>query len=1065
MRHKMNHASNIVRILALAGVAAAPLALLGPTSAEASSSSAGDEFLSNAEAAPPNVVFLLDLSDAMDEDCAEAVDTGEGEVFSASGSTCLEDTLDAIDQLTQHYDWAYFGIVGTEDGASKNYPVGIAPLGSSHADISTALSSVTVSGSDTRNLSEVLYDVANDYLDRQVSTASCTGWSSSSYVTGEDFCGVPVQWACQETHVITITVDRPNDDYNAGLGHSSISPDTKCTWSSGITTGTDEDCGYDNVVYNVYNNDLRSDMTGDQNVVTHTIAIKVNGTSIAEELYGNSVDQIGNEGIYTVANSGDEILGSIMTVMSYIRSGYYSRSTPVISVDGERIIYSFYEVSGDNPLAEGHVRSYKIDTDPTSTTYGEVVYDGDSQFGGAQWDAGDLLVSRPVSTSEDNPDDMDGFGRRDIFTFIPEVYDYGVTTALSDEGDDYHRMGFDAALTQAVIDHDAAGFDLLGDVFFDTTDTDSDGCADDLDYDFTKDGCYVDSDDMQEMIDFVRGLSSSEFRYISKERGSWKLGDSPHSIPVVTGARDDIFAVDPTYQAFLKDHEDDAEVVFIAANDGMLHAFRLYDDTSTTSNPSPLSTEDADEAGEELWAWIPAYLTYKERDAEWASGLADMMWYGRTFLFDGSPVVEDVWIDEDLDGVKAVDGSEWRRVIVVQQGKGGPVTLALDITDPSEPEFLWEQTNDIDNTAMGYTVSRPVVGNLYNQEDTSNPKDAWTVMWGGGRAVPYSTDESYYTSSEANLYFWHVADDYWNQDAGTLHGDFDEEGSNGHPDSSASGLDSDSDSRYEYAYISGALAAVDTNSDGDVDVLYFPVTTSYEPTDEGGEGPTDSSGADAPADPGHTWMYKAIIDVSDVDDPEWCEFYDPLSDISARPEVYYSATTAWHSDGGLGVYWGTGSPYDRESGDAGYFFAMKDAAPLSCSSTATSLSCAGNDGYYPLASGEGLTGDPVVFAGTVYFSTYEPALDRCDGGTGRIYALSFEDCSATTDLDGSGSVTAADAYVEVDGYPSAVAVSENGTVYYGTSNPDPDGTTTIGEVTAATDPFAQVITLGMRDVF
>ena len=46
---------------------------------------------------------------------------------------------------------------------------------------------------------------------------------------------------------------------------------------------------------------------------------------------------------------------------------------------------------------------------------------------------------------------------------------------------------------------------------------------------------------------------------------------------------------------------------------------------------------------------------------------------------------EDFWIDFDEDGVKdcnTVPGDcEWRRVVVVQQGKGGPVTLALDITD------------------------------------------------------------------------------------------------------------------------------------------------------------------------------------------------------------------------------------------------------------------------------------------------------------------------------------------------------------------------------------------------
>ena len=93
---------------------------------------------------------------------------------------------------------------------------------------------------------------------------------------------------------------------------------------------------------------------------------------------------------------------------------------------------------------------------------------------------------------------------------------------------------------------------------------------------------------------------------------------------------------------------------------------------------------------------MPAYLLYRAPGEDWSGRLLDLMWYGRTFLFDGSPVVEDVWIDSDDDNVKATDGSEWRRVVVVQQGKGGPVTLALDITDTQDPRFLWEQTNTSD---------------------------------------------------------------------------------------------------------------------------------------------------------------------------------------------------------------------------------------------------------------------------------------------------------------------------------------------------------------------------------
>ena len=125
----------------------------------------------------------------------------------------------------------------------------------------------------------------------------------------------------------------------------------------------------------------------------------------------------------------------------------------------------------------------------------------------------------------------------------------------------------------------------------------------------------------------------------------------------------------------------------------------------------------------------------------------------------------------------------------------------------------------------------PVIANIYDAEDITDPRDRWVAMWGGGRGVPYTSSSSYYKSAEPNLYIWHMSDDYW----GTAAKTFDVAGSNigtEHPEYSSHGasLDGDSDGLYEYGYISGALAAVDADSDGDADVIYFPVTVSYEPT-------------------------------------------------------------------------------------------------------------------------------------------------------------------------------------------------------------------------------------------
>ncbi|MDP6934038.1 MAG: PilC/PilY family type IV pilus protein, partial [Myxococcota bacterium] len=762
----------------------------------------------------------------MGEPCTDEYtygDTGMEGAWSADPDldSCLDDVLDAIDQITQHFDWARYGVVGTASSEGDASYTPIAPLGSSYAEISEALENVEPHEVETRNLAETLVDLTENYLGNS-ETDNETDDDDDGFE--KDWSEAPIEYSCQDTHIITISRNRPrHDDDVSSSWVDSISDDVTCT---------DSHCYYDNVVSALYDSDVRSDLSDDQNVTVHTLGVGYDPdvATTAESLFQSASDVTGGEGLYTVANTNEEIVAGIVTFIQDLQSGYYARSSPVISADGAYMIYAFYEMAGDNPLAEGHVRGYEIDDDPTSSTYGQVQYDGDDDFGGAIWDAGDLLVSRPVTSAESNPDDRDGFGKRDIYTFFEDA-----ATLMSTESSVYHRQGFDYEFVYAV-GTDSSVLDLI----LDTTSTVDPPCADDGTYDLNYD-CMVDSDDLQALVDFARGLPEATYRYYAQERGNWKLGDSPHSVPVVVSVRNETYTIDPSYRAFLQglEAEEYPSIVLIAANDGMLHAFALEDDADTSDS----------EEGEELWAWVPGYLLYREHDSEWAGRLVDMMLYGRTFLFDGTPVVEDVWIDADGDGFKSSDGSEWRRIVVVQQGKGGPVTLALDITDPTHPEFLWEQTDETDSSAQGYTVGRPTVVNIYDAEDEDEPHDRWVAMWGGGRAVPYSESASYYKSSEANLYMWHVGDDYW----GSGDVDYSDHGDNDHPEADYYGstLDVDSDGEYEYGYIAAALAVVDTDSDGDADTVYFPVTVSYTPTDEGGVGPYET------ADPGSTWMYKA----------------------------------------------------------------------------------------------------------------------------------------------------------------------------------------------------------------
>jgi len=1027
----------------------APAALAGSSW----SSYGTDELTSDLERVPPTVVFVLDLSADMASPCN-----------STSSTPCIDVARDAILQVVRHFDWANFAVIGNNGDPSTTDFVRIVPAGSSYAEIASALTAVSLNSTNVRNMSETLESLGEDYLNQ----STLENWTDDDFDTYTgDWGESPVAYECTATHVIVLTRGHPEDDDQvslSGYGGASISPDIDC--STGAMHYGD-DCFYDNVSASMYNFDF-SAYSGTQRAVVHTVGLGITSGSEEDQLFANAADQTAGEGIYTNASSDGEVLSGILGILGEIASGIYTRSTPVVSADGNYLIYTFYEVVGDNPLAQGHVRNYQIDNDPTSATYGTVMYEGPTEYGGALWDGGDLLVSRPVVHAESNPEDRDGIGQRDIY-----FYEDGAAGLLAAELSSTRRIGFDREFVNAV-----GGSPTVFSTYFDTTAPPSSCSSDDYPYDFTKD-CNVNSDDLQELVDFVRGLPTSQFKYLDVARGSWKLGDSPYSVPVIVTPRNNNYSTDTSYRQFLEDLEfqDYPSIVLVPANDGMLHAFRLEDDASTTGS---------DEAGQELWAWIPGSLLLRDKPTEWASSLTDLMWYGRTFLFDGTPVVEDVWIDDDSPSsanynVKEAD--EWHRVVVVQQGMGGTTTLALDITDPQSPVFLWEQTNETDWSAMGYTVGRPVIFNVYDASDSSDPHDRWVAMWGGGQAVGYastSTGTDYFRSTEASLYMWNVGDDVW----GTQSVGYSDAGNNvsgTHPDLTSNGggeswgdLDYDADAPLENSYIAAALAAVDVDGDGDGDVLYFPVTTAYKPYDESGSGSADVEV------PGSSWMYKAVIDTANPDELEWCHWYDPRNGTDGsngipggiRPEVYYSATTAWLPDGSLGVYWGSGTPFAREVTNRGYFFAMYDADPSECSSTAQPIACVAedgtteNDGWYELETSEGLTSDPIVYAGVVYFTTYEPAADRCDIGTGRIYGLRWDDCSPGMDTDGDGDADGNDdAAVAVNNYVSGVYPGE-GTIYVGSANPTVDGSAAALEtITSVTDPFLGTATVSWMEMY
>ena len=207
------------------------------------------------------------------------------------------------------------------------------------------------------------------------------------------------------------------------------------------------------------------------------------------------------------------------------------------------------------------------------------------------------------------------------------------------------------------------------------------------------------------LVDFVRGTN----RY-------WKLGDINHSTPVVVGppAQDSAY-MGTGYAEFKEAYAARPKVLYVGANDGMLHCF----DVAT---------------GEELWGFVPYNLLPKLRNMYAVDAANNTRYYAHDVYCDGSPAVADVLIN-----------GAWRTVLVTGQGPGfgsilgsGNITgainyyWALDVTDPSDPQPLWEITHTYrsgSNTfpSMGETWSTPAIGKV-NHSGTAR----WVAFMGSG---------------------------------------------------------------------------------------------------------------------------------------------------------------------------------------------------------------------------------------------------------------------------------------------------------------------------------------------
>lgn len=204
------------------------------------------------------------------------------------------------------------------------------------------------------------------------------------------------------------------------------------------------------------------------------------------------------------------------------------------------------------------------------------------------------------------------------------------------------------------------------------------------------------ANDGRNIISFIRGADVEGFR----SRNGYKLGDIIHSTPVVVGPPDGYFN-DPTYIEFQRRNGLRERMLYVGANDGMLHAFHV----------------DEPRGGQEAWSFIPNNLLSKLKD------LTDLdydLCHG--YFVDLPPTVADAFIDPDGVGPEP---RQWRTLVIGGERDGGKAYFALDVTDPAADQFkpIWE----FSDLRLGESWSVPAVGKM-----DSGGTDRWLAFVGNG---------------------------------------------------------------------------------------------------------------------------------------------------------------------------------------------------------------------------------------------------------------------------------------------------------------------------------------------
>ena len=161
----------------------------------------------------------------------------------------------------------------------------------------------------------------------------------------------------------------------------------------------------------------------------------------------------------------------------------------------------------------------------------------------------------------------------------------------------------------------------------------------------------VEESEVSTVVNYIRGeeLPGTRSRTIDFDEDGvddvWRLGDIVHSTPRLVAAPDsryDSYYKDESYQEFRNQYIDRRHMLYVGANDGLIHAFNggFWEESSYSYQLSKDNGESQHPLGAELWSYAPLNL------------LPHLRWltetdYPHVYYMDSEPMVFDANIFPD----------------------------------------------------------------------------------------------------------------------------------------------------------------------------------------------------------------------------------------------------------------------------------------------------------------------------------------------------------------------------------------------------------------------------------